>query len=485
VLREVLTNALSEFESKQPVADWMWQGWRPWPVLRMRIALSLHGERAARGAPSFGGRLAASLRWRRQRLRRFCGEKFLARPDRPADIVFLTVASRCQQLGRAWYNPVVDPWAEAFGEAGFRVSVWDGGDPHGLTHVSHASVQRALDLESRPKNQIEPGPVPEWFETLADWVADTFDADIGWCDFERDLRGVESGARCFEAWLRRAAPKRVVLDCWYVRESMALALAAHRLEIPVVDLQHGVQGHGHPAYAGWSPPPAGGYEVCPDHYWVWGDWDAESLVRNNPGAIDREDVSVTGQQWLSRWNEGVDPRYAAAVERVDRLRGGARAILVTLQPGVPIRETLIPLIAASPREWRWWVRVHGRMGDDAKQLEVEFARATQRSVDVREATRLPLYALLRACSWHVTGFSTCALEALAFGVPTLLLHPSGEHAYADFVEQQVMWQHQAIDESLGLMSDADSERSVACRRAGQSVFAEPVNPRHLARRFLT
>jgi hypothetical protein len=218
---------------------------------------------------------------------------------------------------------------------------------------------------------------------------------------------------------------------------------------------------------------------------VWGDWDAESLVRNNPGAIAREDVSVAGPRWLSRWNEGADPRHAAAVERVDRLRGGARAILVTLQPGVPFREALIPLIAASPREWRWWVRVHGRMGDDAKQLEAEFAQATQRFVGVREATRLPLYALLRACSWHVTGFSTCALEALAFGVPTLLLHPSGEHAYSDFIEQQVMWPHRSIDESLGLMNDADSERSVACRRVGQSVFDEPVSPRHLARGFST
>jgi hypothetical protein len=264
---------------------------------------------------------------------------------------------------------------------------------------------------------------------------------------------------------------------------MGMALAAHRLGIPVVDLQHGVQGHGHPAYAGWSPPPAGGYEVFPDRFWVWGEWDAESLVLSNPGAIAPENVTVTGQRWLASWSDGGDPRYTRAVERVDRLRDGRRAILVTLQPGVPYREVLLPLIAKTPSHWRWWVRLHGRMGDDAAQLEAELGRATDRSVEVREATRLPLHALMRACAWHVTGFSTCALEALAFGVPTLLLHPSGERAYAGFVEQQVMWPHQSIRESRSLLGDGGPHLSAACRRAARPVFADPVSPRLLLKGF--
>jgi hypothetical protein len=323
--------------------------------------------------------------------------------------------------------------------------------------------------------------VPEWFETLADWAADAMEAEIGWPELERDLRMVACSARLYEAWLRHATPRLVVLDCWYGRESMGMALAAHRLGIPVVDLQHGVQGHGHPAYAGWSPPPAGGYEVFPDRFWVWGEWDAESLVRNNPGAIAPENVTVVGQRWLTGWNDGGDRRHTSAVERVDRLQDGRRAILVTLQPGVPYHAVLLPLIAETPLHWRWWVRLHGRMGDDATRLETELCRATRRSVEVREATRLPLPALMRACSWHVTGFSTCALEALAFGIPTLLLHPSGEHAYARFVEKQVMWPHQSSRESCSLLGDGSPQLSAACRRAARPVFADPVNPHRLLR----
>jgi hypothetical protein len=116
------------------------------------------------------------------------------------------------------------------------------------------------------------------------------------------------------------------------------------------------------------------------------------------------------------------------------------------------------------------------MDDDAAQLESELRRATHRSVEVREATRLPLHALLRACSWHVTGFSTCALEALAFGVLTQLLHPSGEHAYAGFLEQQVMWQHRTVRESRSLLANGGPHLTAACRDAAQRVFANPTSP---------
>jgi hypothetical protein len=83
---------------------------------------------------------------------------------------------------------------------------------------------------------------------------------------------------------------------------------------------------------------------------------------------------------------------------------------------------------------------------------------------------------MRACAWHVTGFSTCALEALAFGVPTLLFHPSGEHAFGRFVEQQVMWPHQSIRASQSLLGRDDPHLAAACRRAARRVFADPASP---------
>jgi hypothetical protein len=46
---------------------------------------------------------------------------------------------------------------------------------------------------------------------------------------------------------------------------------------------------------------------------------------------------------------------------------------------------------------------------------------------------MPLYALLRHADHHVTGWSSVAYEALSFGVPTTLIHPTARQLYPDYI----------------------------------------------------
>jgi hypothetical protein len=434
------------------------------------------------GAPPPRRRLAGALAWRRGRLHRFAGE-WLQRggpPDRSADVVFLSSSDRLERLGRGFYNTVVDPWAEEVARCGGVASVWERGDPRWPSRIPRASIQRAVDLSLRAAAQAPPGDAPAWFADLAGFVAEAFEAEVRWPELGRQLRVVETCARLFEGWLRRARPRALVLDCWYGRMAMGAAMAAHGLGIPVIDLQHGIQGGAHPLYAGWSPAPAGGYEVFPDRFWVWGAADAESLVASNPGALGPEAVRVVGHRWHAAWTQrDGDPQRASALAGAERLVAGRRALLVTLQKGVPFRDTLVPLVRHAPPEWLWLVRPHRQMQLDPARLEAELREATGRRVDVRRAARLPLYALLRACAWHVTGFSTCALEALAFGVPTLLTHESGAHAYADLVAQRVMWPHGSPEESTRRLARGAADVADACRAAAQRLFARPAELRGL------
>jgi len=478
--REELTELLSSFESKCRVEDWTWRGWRVWPMVRTRLALALHGD-AASGDPARGdpagrpARLARSIAWRRQRARRWLGERVQSGADARADVVFLTGGDRAQRLGTRLTNTVVDPWAEAFAAAGSRVSVWSLGDPRWPTRVPHVSIQRAIDRDQTARASQPIGSAPDWFEELASWAADALDADLAWPNLAADLRAVMGASSVFEPWLQRARPRALVLDCWYRREALGAALAARRLGIPVIDLQHGIQGRGHPCYAGWSPTSEGRWEAFPDRFWVWGKWDAESLVASNPGAIAPEHVRVVGNRWLSDWVEASDPRHARACARAERLVAGRRAVLVTLQESVSFREELAALMRAAPRDWLWLVRLHRRAEAQPRPLQAELARATGRSVDAVGATRLPLYALMRSASVHLTAYSTCALEALAFGVPTLLTHESGEHAYGEFLADRVMWRHQSAPESARLLADDSEARAEACRTASRRVFAEPAD----------
>ena len=49
------------------------------------------------------------------------------------------------------------------------------------------------------------------------------------------------------------------------------------------------------------------------------------------------------------------------------------------------------------------------------------------------ATARPLYSLFTEVDVHLTAFSTCTLEALAFGVPTLLCSENGHRAFRELV----------------------------------------------------
>jgi hypothetical protein len=471
VRREELTQRLAAFEAGHAVGDWTWGGWRVWPAVRAHLALRHHDPEAV---PPPRRPFARSLAWRRQRLCRFVGERLGPRPDRPADVVFLSSSDRGERLGRAFTNTVVDPWAEEVARSGGRASVWERGDPRWPARVPRASIQRAVDRAHREAAATPLGDAPAWFAALASFVADALEAEVGWPGLGRELRAVEACARLFEGWLRRVRPRALVLDCWYGTEALGAAMAAHGLGIPVVDLQHGIQGRAHPLYAGWSPAPAGGYEIFPDRFWVWGARDAESLVASNPGALGPDAVRVAGHRWLASWAEpDGDPHRAGERARAERLLEGRRALLVTLQKGIPFRDTLVPLVRRAPPDWLWLVRPHRQTKVDPARLEAELREATGRRVDVLRAARLPLYALLQVCAWHVTGFSTCALEALAFGVPTLLTHESGAHAYADLVAQRVMWPHGSPEESARLLADGAGDVAAACRAAARRLFARP------------
>ena len=466
--REALTAKLSAFEGKADVHTWQWHGWHPWPVLRTHLLLALHGETSAPiETPRFGSRVRSALAWRRkrrQRSRRFARQAHA--PDTPTDVVFLTQANRSEPVGGQDYNTVVDPWNEALVAGDHRVTVWDLGDPAGRALPGHSTIQAALDqIRSEPEPPVEPAPA--WFLGLADFVSEELDAEVSWREVWRDLCLVEAFSQRYGEWLATASPKSLLLDCWYVPECLGAALAAHRLGIPVIDLQHGIQGHAHPAYAGWSRPPQGGYETFPDRFWVWGDWDAQSLLKNNPGTLRDRDVRVVGNPWIADWSTLVPRRGGEEAAEATPPPGTARTVLVTLQKGVPFREHLVDLVRNAPLDWHWWIRLHRNMRERAPILEQELQGATGRPVEVERATALPLYALLRNASWHVTAFSTCALEAMAFGVPTLLTDASGAHAYDEFVKLGAMHTPSGLEARLSTLSRDPARLAETCRRGAR------------------
>lgn len=473
--REEVTRALSEFEAKEPVGEMRWRGELVWPAVRTRAAMRLltRGRPGASAAPpGIRARLSAALRRRRPGATR-SGPRL-----EPAELVFLTSGNRCQPLGRARIHTVVGPWVEAFRATGRSVAVWATGvrTPMrgGATHVEPAWREAR-----RRAHAAAPGAPPSWFAPFQEHLERELHAEIAWPELFRELSAVAAASALFGPWLRRAAARALILDCWYGREALGAATAAHRLGLPVVDLQHGLQGRGHPAYDAWGPRAAAGSAGFPDRFWVWGERDAAALAQGSPAAVGREAISLAGNRWLASWVAGADPLAEREVARAARLVDGRRALLVTLQHRVPYRDVLEPLLRAAPKDWIWLVRLHRAMAETPERVEAQLRAATGARVEAVAATRRPLQAWLRVCDWQLTGFSTCALEALPFGVPTLLWDESGARAYADLVSRDVMALHADADSSLRRLAGATEARAEACRRAAREVFAEPADPERL------
>ena len=239
-------------------------------------------------------------------------------------------------------------------------------------------------------------------------------------------------------WIRRSGVHAVMLDCWTNWEMIQAAIAAHRLGLPVMDIQHGIQEHAHHSYHGWRKEPPGGYAIRPDGFWVWGERAEKLYGQTN---LIGPEVIRGGNPWLDRWCTNTDPVLAREIAGVrEHTRGFRRAILVTTS--IPAGKKLFyirKMIALSPRDWLWFIRLHPSVNRERNAIEQELAELGGERILVEEGTQRPLYALLQVADLHASIESTCAYEAFAFGKPTILIDSSGAMIFREFVASSAMF----------------------------------------------
>lgn len=475
--REEITERLRAFERDHPVGDYRWRGFRAWPVLRTGLSLALHQE-GAEPSRGLARRLQAKLSSARARVEDQALDWWtrLRGPAARSSTVLLTYGSRAQPVEGRFVNALSDPFADELERAGESVQLWEVERSRFPHHRPRSFLESALHGHVSRFRKTAPHEPAPWLGTFLRAFGSEFGTSVSEQRAIRLLDGVAGAASFFQPRFEAAGTTRLLLDTWYGWRSLGACVAAHRCGAEVVDIQHGLQGSGHFAYSGWAVRPESGFEAMPDRYWVWGQWDAESLVRENPEVIRRQDVRVVGNPWLNSWRDASNPRWASSLRAAQALVDGAsRVILVTLQAGIPYRERLLPLLENSPNNWRWLLRLHRRMDVSPRALASELGARCAASIEVEQASTMPLYALFRAADLHVTWFSTCAIEALAFGLPTLLLHPSGGNAFSQFIGEGVMYEAATDAEALAYLA-SEPPAPETCVASADAVFARKPEP---------
>ena len=245
-------------------------------------------------------------------------------------------------------------------------------------------------------------------------------------------------AQAYQRRLETAAPRLAFVVSFYSLEGMAFVFACRRLGIPVVDLQHGVQGELHPAYAGWAPPPTGDRHVLlPDWFWVWSAWEADVIAQWSAGS--GHSAVVGGNPWMSIWQPGsLWPGVKQALEGAAALRDralGKPSVLITLQFGLDPSEQIEPLaklIREAGSRLAVWVRLHPAMLERREEIRARLSVEGQFELDA--CTDLPLQAVLSVSDVHLTHSSTAVIEAAQFGVRSVLTSPYGAELFASLLE---------------------------------------------------
>jgi hypothetical protein len=445
-----LMGVLAELEGRFPVEEWQVSGLHIWPLLRQRwffrewAAHYVQPGAPAAGSASSGffaqaaaGALAAAqANWRDP-----------AGHDRAIvrrDLVFLSDGVSFARLGGQWVERFCDPLIALANRRGLTSALWTPLHKyHQPRFTPSRFVQSSVDganlwgaLRGRlwPPDAVLPGNV-----AMAQWLAGQGfgSGALSRAKVVSDACRLRGVADRFKRMLDRVRPRLAFLVSFYGVEGMSFVLACRECGVPVVDIQHGVQGELHPAYAAWKmPPDRDRHALLPDRFWVWSDWERNVIERWSAGTGHA--AVIGGNPWMDLWRKG--SRWTGVGEALAQAQGlrdrahGRPIVLVTLQFGLSPAEQLEPLanlLQAAGTRLCFWVRLHPAMLE--RRAEIRARLRSDATVELDECSDLPLQALLPHCDLHLTHSSSTVIEAAQFGVPSVLTTAYGGELFAPLV----------------------------------------------------
>ncbi len=445
---------INDLESRYQVDRWTFDNIYVWPFIRVVLSFNLfhhyHAGSPSGGSPSTspGSRILRLAKSNLMFLGAFVRDfRMNACPNGTADVVFFSDGISFTLLEGRWYEKFCDPLIGILKRqhrTTFLVTPLDG---YAVPRATPSLfVQPCIDLV-KIKNYLFPKPAD---------VSNEFSDEHPRCctylagqgipvplmpfrmvlAYTRMIQGI-AGRYC--SLLARLRPSIVFLVSFYGIEGMAVNLACRKLGIPSVDLQHGVQGDSHAAYAQWSKLPAAGYELLPSFFWCWSEKDAAAIRKWGASVSQWHHAVAGGNVWLTLWQDGSDPvvaRHDVVLRQALARHPGSINILVTLQPGLADQSILADLLQAARRgrpEWRWWFRLHPCMLQERERIRVLLQRNGITRYELDLASDPPLYALLRNVELHVTHSSSTVIEAGQFSIPSIITHAFGTDLFPDEV----------------------------------------------------
>lgn len=218
---------------------------------------------------------------------------------------------------------------------------------------------------------------------------------------------------CWSVILRVLRPKKILFVVWYAYQPVIVA--AKKLGIPTIDLQHGSIDYAHEFY--YIKNTSGSLDdyTLPDECWVYGNYWKQQLINSGWG---EKNVKVFGYylNMKSNYIENNDFSYILYTTSINTQIEKVRAHIDSIRDEL-IRRSMKIIISPHPM-----------------QNSKDFVDITS---DIVMLSDKDSYELLKNCQSHV-GFSSSLLwEGLHFNKPTYILNFNEYKIYFPFLEELV------------------------------------------------
>ena len=188
----------------------------------------------------------------------------------------------------------------------------------------------------------------------------------------------------FEKLYKLTKPKEIFILCYYNSlETYAIVLAASRLNLRLVEMQHGPQSNIQSAYSNWVKVTDNNFKLIPKVFWNW-DLESNAIIKNWSKNLENTSSFIGGNIWVDYWKS-----------KSNKLKFN-NYVLYTLQSlslEILFPETIIKAIKES--KYLWMLRLHPRQLAE-KDIIIQFLKDKKvfDKVNIEEATNLPLPLLM-------------------------------------------------------------------------------------------
>lgn len=233
--------------------------------------------------------------------------------------------------------------------------------------------------------------------------------------------------------LEYLALRKLFVVCFYDLNVWPFVIAANRLGIPVIDIQHGKQGEYHHMYShniGIQKM----RNMYPSHFWNWGESSAQSIEKwfgeqhASPKCIRGGNLFT--QKWLH--DDFYQPN-AAELAFQDLKNKYNYTVLHCIDRLEEVNNDLYKKTLFENQDVRFAIRLH-----PAKRgLTSELAKILDGydNIDIITSTMAPLYWILKEVDVLMTAWSSVCVEALEFNLCTILTHENARNLYRNYIEQ--------------------------------------------------